>query len=83
MRATTFPLRRRLAGLAHRAHIVASACVGIATFAACITYMVQHFGWVYGIAIGWLPSLFFAAVASYLWPALGAAAVVMSLTRNT
>lgn len=47
-----------------------------------MTYMVMHFGWVYGIAIGWLPSLFFAAVASYLWPALGAAALVMSLTRN-
>jgi hypothetical protein len=83
MRALTFPYRRRLADLAHRAHLVASGLVGIATFVACITYMVLHFGWVYGMAIGWLPSLFFAAVASYLWPALGAAALVMSLTRNS
>lgn len=82
MRALTFPHRRRLADFAHRAHLVASGLVGIATFVACMTYMVMHFGWVYGIAIGWLPSLFFAAVASYLWPALGAAALVMSLTRN-
>jgi hypothetical protein len=83
MRAITFPLRLRVAGLAHRAHIVASGLVGIATFVACITYMVAHFGWFHGIAIGWLPSLFFAAVASYLWPALGLAAVLMSLMRNT
>jgi hypothetical protein len=47
-----------------------------------MTYMVIHFGWVHGIAIGWLPSLFFAAVASGLWPALGAAGLVMSLARN-
>jgi len=83
MSALTLPYRRRLTELANLTYLVASGLVGVATFFACTTYMVLHFGWLYGLAIGWLPSLFFAAVASYLWPALGAAGVVMSLTRNS
>jgi hypothetical protein len=70
------PDRYRMTQFAHRSYLAASGLIGIATFLACISFTVGHFGLFHGLAIGWLPSIFFGAVASYLWPVVGFGALV-------
>lgn len=42
--------------------------VGVVTFIGCWIYAIAAFGWFLGIGLGWLPSIFIALIAAYVWP---------------
>jgi hypothetical protein len=79
VRRAFFPFHRRVGGVAEAAYLLVSGVAGLATFVACMSYTVSKYGWLFGIGIGWIPSLFIAAIASYLWPLVAVAALVLYL----
>ena len=39
-------------------------------FIGCWIYCIAHYGFLWGVGLGWLPSLIVAFVVSLLWPLL-------------
>jgi hypothetical protein len=45
-------------------------------FIACWAYAVLSWGFLLGVGLGWIPSLFIAVIAGFIWPLLALALVV-------
>lgn len=48
----------------------------IITFIGCWIYTIAHYGFFLGLGLGWIPSLFIAALAGLIWPLI---AVVLTI----
>lgn len=59
----------------HGGYSAGVALVGIPTFFGCWAYAVYEYGWFLGLGLGWLPSIFIALAAGFLWPLLAAVLV--------
>lgn len=51
--------------------------VGIVVFLGCWFYAVDTYGWFLGLAFGWFPSFFIAAIIGFLWPLIAIAIGVL------
>jgi len=43
---------------------------GVITFVACWIYAIASWGFLLGVGLGWIPSLFIAIIAGFIWPLL-------------
>jgi hypothetical protein len=58
--------------------------VGGLTFIISYIYCIAEYGFLFGFGLGWLPSMFLAAIVGALWPLVVIAliAIVVAFTRN-
>ncbi len=49
---------------------------GAITFIACWIYAIVSWGFLLGVGLGWIPSLFIAVIAGFIWPLLALVLVV-------
>jgi len=42
--------------------------VGVVVFAASWIYCIAEYGYLFGVGLGWLPSIIVAVIATFLWP---------------
>ena len=46
---------------------IAQPLVAAITFVICWIYAIAAYGWFLGLGLGWLPSIFIALIAGFLW----------------
>ncbi|MDO8468225.1 MAG: hypothetical protein Q7S29_00505 [Candidatus Peribacter sp.] len=61
----------------HPIYFIVAIIVGLLTFIGVWIYALFSWGFLIGLAIGWLPALIAAWVAGLLWPLVVAAAVII------
>ena len=56
---------------------------GVIVFVGCWIYAITAYGFLFGVGLGWLPSLIVAFIASFLWPliVLGLLVIVVLILR--
>ena len=53
--------------------------VGLIAFVIFWIYAIANYGWFLGIGLGWLPAMFLAIIAAYLWPLIVLAMLIAAL----
>jgi hypothetical protein len=48
----------------------------VISFIACWIYAIASWGFLLGVGLGWIPSLFIAAIAGFIWPLLALVLIV-------
>lgn len=51
----------------------------VPTFIGCWIYCAVHYGFLFGVGLGWLPSLIVAGIVGVTWPIIVIAAIVVWL----
>jgi hypothetical protein len=48
----------------------------VITFIVCWIYAIGSWGFLLGVGLGWIPSLFIAVIAGFIWPLLAMALII-------
>lgn len=54
----------------HKIYAFFGMIIGLVTFFACWAYAIFQWGFLLGLGLGWLPSVFVALIAGFVGPAL-------------
>ncbi len=49
---------------------VGAAITGFIVFIGCYIYCIATYGFLFGVGLGWLPSLIVASIAAMFWPVI-------------
>jgi len=49
---------------------------GVITFIVCWIYAIASWGFLLGVGLGWIPSLFIAVIARFIWPLLALVLII-------
>ena len=60
-------------------YFVGAAITGTVTFVGSWIYCIATYGYLFGVGLGWLPSIIVANLAGFLWPIIVLAFVVGAL----
>lgn len=55
---------------------VGAYITGIITFIGCWIYCVATYGFLFGVGLGWLPSLIVATIVGAIWPLIALVIVI-------
>lgn len=58
-------------------YLMGGFITGAIAFIACWIYAIVSWGFLLGVGLGWIPSLFIAVIAGFIWPLLALALVVI------
>ena len=58
---------------------VGFAITAFITFIGCWIYCIATYGFLFGVGLGWLPSLIVAVIAGALWPLIVLAIAIIAL----
>ena len=59
-----------------RVYVNGGLTVGFFTFAISYIYCIATYGFLFGLGLGWLPSLILATIVGFVWPLLAALVLV-------
>lgn len=62
---------------------VVGAWVGLIVFVVSWVYCIAEYGYLFGVGLGWLPSLIVGFLAAWLWPLLLIAIIVWIWALNS
>ena len=54
-------------------YIIVGLITGFAVFIGSWIYCIYEYGYLWGVGLGWLPSIIVGTIAGYLWPFLALA----------
>ena len=52
------------------AYQISAAIVGVITFIITYIWSIVNYGFLFGVGLGWLPSMILAVVVGFLWPVI-------------
>ena len=80
-----FQARRRISEVSHSHAIgwewesvypIGGSITGVITFIVCWIYAIASWGFLLGVGLGWIPSLFIAVIAGFIWPLLALVLII-------
>jgi hypothetical protein len=63
--------------IAHLTYVIGALITGFIVFIASWIYCIATYGFLFGVGLGWLPSLIVAYIAGLLWPLLVIAVLLL------
>jgi hypothetical protein len=63
-------------------YMVITFSVWVVTFLGSWIYCISAYGSLFGVGLGWLPSIFVASVAALLWPLILIGAALLYVVAN-
>lgn len=60
-------------------YIAGAWLTGVVTFVGSWIYCIATYGFLFGVGLGWLPSIICAVVAGFLWPLIAIAIAGLAL----
>ncbi len=72
----TFDVEEKIKDKFHDNYDTLGLITAVITFISCWIYAIISWGFLLGLGLGWIPSLFIAVIAGFLWPLIAIALIV-------